>query len=80
MLTDVLERRVDRENEASSNPRRNEEELEEWLNQEWEYENPTPALVLKPMRKKLIPKFEPVDISSSEEEEEGEEDNKLIDL
>mmetsp|Transcript_1941 Transcript_1941/g.3628 ORF Transcript_1941/g.3628 Transcript_1941/m.3628 type:complete len:304 (+) Transcript_1941:1161-2072(+) len=47
---------------------RNEEELEEWLGRKWNPGMPKPALALKP-RRKVIPKFEPIDVSSSSEDE-----------
>jgi hypothetical protein len=56
-------------------PRRNEEELEEWLKRKWDHGDPPQDLTLKPRPRKLkvIPKFEPVDVSSSEEEDEDED-------
>ena len=64
VLADVLERQ---------NPEisisRNEEELEEWLRRTWDPTMPKPNLALLPKKKK-IPKFDPVDVSSSEDEEE----------
>jgi hypothetical protein len=53
-------------------PRRNEEELEEWLKRKWVHGDLPQDLTLKPRPRKLkvIPKFEPVDVSSSEEEDE----------
>ena len=63
-------------------PRRNEEELEEWLKRKWVHGDPPQDLTLKPRPRKLkvIPKFEPVDVSSSSEEEEDEDMNESQDL
>jgi len=58
---------------CSSSSHRNAEELEEWLKRKWVHGDRPLDLTLKTMRK-LIPKFEPVDVSSSEEEED--EDRK----
>jgi len=60
---------------CSSSPRRNEEELEEWLKRKWVHGDRPLDLTLKTMRK-FIPKFEPVDVSSSEEEEERKDESK----
>uniref|UniRef100_A0A7S0TET9 HIT-type domain-containing protein n=1 Tax=Pseudo-nitzschia delicatissima TaxID=44447 RepID=A0A7S0TET9_9STRA len=65
VLADVLER----QNSENSNSR-NEEELEEWLRRTWDPTTPKPNLALLPKKKK-IPKFDPVDVSSSEDEEEN---------
>ena len=87
VLGDVLERRqgdiIIREDGSTGGgvggikgtdipPRRNEEELEEWLKRKWVHGDPPQDLTLKPRPRKLkvIPKFEPVDVSSSEEEDE----------
>lgn len=78
VLADVLERQEDpaleTEGLAPNHHRqhhpRNEEELEEWLRRPWDPTVPPPVLVLKPRMRKAIPKFKPVDISSSEDEDE----------
>jgi hypothetical protein len=97
VLGDVLERRqgdiVIREDGSTGGvvggikgtdipPRRNEEELEEWLKRKWDHGDPPQDLTLKPRPRKLklIPKFEPVDVSSSEEEDEDEDMNDSKDL
>ena len=55
---------------SSSN--RNEEELEEWLRLPFDQPGMAPpSLALRP-RQKTIPKFEPVVLSSSEDEDEGD--------
>ena len=58
-----------------NNAPRDSQELEQWLKQKWEPDQPPPSLALKPIRKKSIPKFDPVDVSSSSESEEDEEDD-----
>lgn len=54
---------------------RNEEELEEWLRLKWNPGMAPPVLALRP-RKRAIPKFEPVDVSSSEDEDEDKDESE----
>lgn len=59
---------------GTPNAPRDSQELEQWLKQKWEPDQPPPNLALKPIRKKAVPKFDPVDVSSSSESEESEEE------
>lgn len=78
VLADVLERQegptLETEGLTSNQHHpRNEEELEEWLRRPWDPTVPPPVLALKPRMRKVIPKFEPIDISSSEDEDENDD-------